>query len=277
MTEKTIGGVPGSVEVITAEELAEMNADSVADALETATGLVVTTESGRVSAPDIRGTKSKHALILIDGRRLAAGFGELVDINQIPVLMVERIEIVRGPSSSLYGSDAIGGVVNIITRKPPKEGKVGARVQYGRDRNEEGTEYIGSVLAGDTFERLGVIAAGELRKKDGWDLVVNEQDDGDKEGEKSGIGRFALGFTDDHVLSGGFEFNEMSRQGLRYLENMTRDRDADDKRTASSCSPTRKSGRNTGSCSGSTGPITRATSRSRPPRTTPPRAATSST
>ena len=83
----------------------------MADALEMATGLMVEWETGRTKSPSIRGTGSKHTLILIDGRRISEGYKDFVDINQISVDMINRIEVVRGPTSALYGSDAIGGVM----------------------------------------------------------------------------------------------------------------------------------------------------------------------
>jgi outer membrane receptor for ferrienterochelin and colicins len=107
-SQSRLAQTPGSIEVVDAATLKEMNARTLADALEYATGMVVSGETGRVRAPSIRGTSAKHALVLIDGRRLVPGYGELVDINQIPLTLVERVEIVRGPASALYGSDALG-------------------------------------------------------------------------------------------------------------------------------------------------------------------------
>ncbi|EDQ6872424.1 TonB-dependent receptor plug domain-containing protein, partial [Salmonella enterica subsp. enterica serovar Inverness] len=66
----------------------------------------------------IRGTNSSHVLVLIDGVRLnLAGVSGSADLSQFPVSLVQRIEYIRGPRSAIYGSDAIGGVVNIITTR----------------------------------------------------------------------------------------------------------------------------------------------------------------
>lgn len=231
MTERTVADAPGSVEIITSREIREMNASTVAQALEAAVGLEIKTESGRVSAPSIRGTKSKHTLILIDGRRLAAGFRDIVDIHQIPVTLVDRIEIVRGPASSLYGSDALGGVVNIITKKPAKKWQAGAKAQYGVNKSGDGKEYLASGYGGGHYERFSFIGGAEYLKKEGWDRVVNENDDGDKTRMGFGAGRFALELLHHQTFSGGFEYGDMNRDGLRYMEAINRDRDSTDTRS----------------------------------------------
>ena len=153
MTEKKMEEAPGSIEVITSQEIAEMNAQTVAEALEVATGLMVTGETGRIKALSIRGTGNKHTLVLIDGRRFSMGYKDFLDINQISVDMIDRIEVVRGPTSALYGSDAIGGVVNIITKKPPRDLAAGATYQYGKSKYNEGKEHIGRAHVGDSFGR----------------------------------------------------------------------------------------------------------------------------
>ncbi|MGD9123583.1 MAG: TonB-dependent receptor plug domain-containing protein, partial [Desulfarculaceae bacterium] len=121
LEERGVSQVPSSVQVIDRAQIQEMGADTVTQALEEAVGLIMGTESGRVQQPSIRGTGSLRTLVLIDGRRLPPGYRGVSDINQIPTTMIERIEVVRGPTSALYGSDAVGGVVNVITVKPPRD------------------------------------------------------------------------------------------------------------------------------------------------------------
>lgn len=120
MVEKNLDKAPGAVQIIDSEEIAALGAETVADALLYATGVMVTIGEGRNLGTSIRGLGRNHTLVLLDGRRLAGSFKSQMDVGQLPVLMIERIEIVRGPVSALYGSDAIGGVVNIITRDPAK-------------------------------------------------------------------------------------------------------------------------------------------------------------
>lgn len=124
-TEQLIKDTPASVEVVTREDIEKMGAENLAQALKLATGINIM-ENGMVGQQvSLRGMKTNQTLIMIDGRRIrteetdqTANFYELqrIDMNN-----VERVEIVRGATSSLYGADAMGGVINIITRTPDKE------------------------------------------------------------------------------------------------------------------------------------------------------------
>ncbi len=230
MTEKEIEDAPGSIEVITSQEIEDMGAQTVAEALEKATGLIVTGTTGRVRRPSIRGTGNKHTLVLIDGRRLSMGYKDFLDVNQISVDMIERIEVVRGPSSALYGSDAIGGVVNIITKAPPRELAMGATFQYGISTYGEGEEPLGRAYVGDTLGRFGFLLAGGYRGKNEWDRDGVTPDDGDDEELGSIAGRFSFDLDDNHTLLAGFEYSDMDRKGLRFFQNLDRERIAEDKR-----------------------------------------------
>lgn len=123
-TERTIKDTPASVEVITRKDMETMGADSVVAALKLAMNINLSEAGMTGNQVSVRGMNTNQSLILIDGRRMA---GEdtsttmnFYELNRININNVERIEIVRGPVSSLYGSDALGGVINIITRKPEK-------------------------------------------------------------------------------------------------------------------------------------------------------------
>jgi len=110
-----------AITVITREQIAQSNAGSVAALLQTVPGLAVT-ESGGVGSSttvSIRGAEPGHTLVLIDGVRVnepSASSGGF-DFSQLTLTDIDRFEIVRGPQSALYGSDAMGGVINIITKK----------------------------------------------------------------------------------------------------------------------------------------------------------------
>jgi vitamin B12 transporter len=85
---------------------------------------------GQTTAVFIRGAESNHTLVLVDGIRINPGTIGVAALQNIPPSMVERIEIVKGPRSALYGTDAIGGVVNVITRRGARDGWA-AEVGYG--------------------------------------------------------------------------------------------------------------------------------------------------
>jgi len=108
----------GDNSVISRETLDTLPNGTLADALSRAHSIESVNLGGpqTVSTINIRGTNSNQSLILIDGVRVNNATNGLPPLNAIPLNSIERIEIVRGTSSSLYGADAIGGVVNIITR-----------------------------------------------------------------------------------------------------------------------------------------------------------------
>nr|WP_242467686.1 TonB-dependent receptor [Thiocapsa imhoffii] len=128
--EQEIIDAPASITVVTREELERQRVNSLADALRNLEGVDVdgldarSNKTGNNSV-SLRGLPSEYTLILIDGRRQnVAGnvtpnaFGDSAAVFFPPVAAIERIEVIRGPMSTLYGADALGGVVNIITRKP---------------------------------------------------------------------------------------------------------------------------------------------------------------
>lgn len=124
--EQQVEDAPASITVITGEELRRRSMRNLGDAVRDVEGVVV---NGSANEADIsiRGMPPDYTLILVDGKR-QSGRDSRVNGNRgyeqsfvPPAAAIERIEVVRGPMSSLYGSDAMGGVINIITRKVAKE------------------------------------------------------------------------------------------------------------------------------------------------------------
>ncbi len=123
-TPVTIEDALSSVSVITRADIERLQPLSVSDLL---TGLpgVSFAHTGGLGQPTslfLRGTNSSHTLVLIDGVRIGSVGNGLAAFEQLPVEQIERIEIVRGPRSSLYGADAIGGVIQIFTRHGSRDG-----------------------------------------------------------------------------------------------------------------------------------------------------------
>lgn len=105
---------------MTRQDIERWQSTSVNDVLRRLPGVDIAQSggTGQNSSIFIRGTNSSHVLVLIDGVRLnLAGVSGSADLSQFPVSLVQRIEYIRGPRSAIYGSDAIGGVVNIITTR----------------------------------------------------------------------------------------------------------------------------------------------------------------
>jgi len=128
--------VPANVTVITKEEIQQSNSQTVIDLIRHEAGVVVRDfyGTGKTASVDIRGfgeTGPLNTLVLMDGRRVNEIDLSGVDWTQIPLDQVERIEIVRGSGSVLYGDNAVGGVVNIITKRPEKPLSANAEVVRG--------------------------------------------------------------------------------------------------------------------------------------------------
>ena len=168
-------------DVITREEADRRGATNVADALASQPGLVVNPGSygflGGVSALQIQGFDRDRVLVLEDGERVVGDIGGAIDLSAIPTGDIDRIEVVSGPTSALYGSAAIGGVVNIITAPPRDEGPTGRMRMEGRSLN-------GLVLQANAAYRRGkpwaavdfnLTRMDGIEKPVGPDLRVPEQ------------------------------------------------------------------------------------------------------
>lgn len=161
--EQRIAEAPASISVLTREQLELRPFTSLEDALRNVEGVSVVGDNPNMSDIVIRGMPGEYTLIMLDGRRqttretMNRGTGG-VQANLIPPLAaIERIEVVRGPMSSLYGSDAMGGVINVITRKVPDRLSVSATLggivqedtRYGN--TTIGNFWLGTPLASDTI------------------------------------------------------------------------------------------------------------------------------
>ena len=172
---------PASISVITREELENKQFRSLADAVRNVEGVsIIGGDKGEIS---IRGMESSHVLILIDGRRqntsqvtLKGGTSEGLGMNWIPpVEAIDRIEVVRGPMSTLYGSEALGGVINVITRKVARQwsGSVSADHTF-QDSSKAGdsTQLDGYVSGPLVEDRLGIQLWGYDKQRD-EDKILN--------------------------------------------------------------------------------------------------------
>jgi len=134
-TRRTISAAQALPAVIVIDRAAieRSGALDVAELLRFETGIEIARNGGpgQVTSVFIRGANSNHTLVLIDGVKVNPGTAGGAALQNITPELVERIEIVKGPRSSLYGSEAIGGVINIITRRGAEGRELGARVQAG--------------------------------------------------------------------------------------------------------------------------------------------------
>ena len=105
--------------VITSGEIKRAGQSTLLELLQTQPGVEITTNGGigKTSGLFLRGTNPGHVVVLIDGMRVNSATAGTTTFENLPLAQIERIEILRGPASSLYGADAIGGVIQIFTKK----------------------------------------------------------------------------------------------------------------------------------------------------------------
>ena len=118
-TAQSADATLASVSIITRQDIARLQAQSLPDVLRGVAGLTISNSGGAGKATSVflRGTNSDHVLVLVDGIKVGSATTGTASFQDIPVAQIDRIEIVRGPRASLYGSEAIGGVIQIFTRK----------------------------------------------------------------------------------------------------------------------------------------------------------------
>lgn len=176
--EQDLAQAPASISVISREELQTKQFRDLAEALKDVEGIDVRGSTGKTGGLNIsiRGLPSDYTLVLIDGRRQNTagdvtpnGFGDALTSLIPPLSAIERIEVIRGPMSTLYGSDALGGVINIITRKVGKTWGGSVQLETGIPENsdEGGTQKQSFYVSGPLVENtVGLAIRGSLFRRD---------------------------------------------------------------------------------------------------------------
>ena len=168
--QQPVNTVLAPTSVVTREDIERWQAKSVTEVMSRLPGVDIAQNGGlgTSSATYIRGTESRHVLVLIDGIPLNdAGISNSPDLSQIPLSLIQRIEYIRGPRSALYGSDAIGGVINIITGRDNPGGEISAGVgSHGYQT------YDGSFQ--QVFDQTKVTMAGNYTYTHGFDIDAQD-------------------------------------------------------------------------------------------------------
>ena len=161
---KPISQVAENITVITAKEIERMNAHSVAEVLNRIPGLFINfnQDFGALSLIHCQGSEQRHVLVLLDGVPWNFLASAAAETNSIPVGIIERIEVIKGPASVLYGTDALGGVINIITRKLAESRQVDYTFSYGSYDT-----YQHRLRAGGASGPLSFYATADKRQSDG--------------------------------------------------------------------------------------------------------------
>lgn len=176
--EQALRDAPASISVISGEELSKQSYRDITDAMDNIPGVYVTGGGGSRDI-SIRGMSKAYTLYMVDGRPISDGRSvntngndEGKQIGLPPISMIERIEVIRGPMSSLYGSQAMGGVVNIITKRVTDEWSGSVATEYTHslnDINNDGQQ-IDFAVSGPLIE--GLLG---LRAHGSW--IGNEESD----------------------------------------------------------------------------------------------------
>ncbi|WP_169307439.1 TonB-dependent receptor domain-containing protein [Chitiniphilus eburneus] len=203
-TAEARSSLSSDVSVIEGDTLRASGAQTMGEAL----GRLPGVQFNRVGGPGqpaslyLRGANSNHTLVLIDGQRLAPGPDGGAAFDTIPLAMIERVEIVRGSASGLYGADAVGGVVQIFTKAGDGKPSGSASIDYGSHRTVGGSAGYGGAV-GDTRFSITV----DARNSDGYDITRPEsmyaEDDDDAWRQRSA------------TLSLSHRFDERHEVGLR--------------------------------------------------------------
>jgi len=166
-----ISKAPASMSVVTGTELRRRPVQDLAEMLENEPGVMINAVGMTRRGISIRGMSDEHVLTLVDGKRINDASANMahVDFNLgwVPSIAVDRVEVVRGPLSALYGSEALAGVVNILTRRPEEKLEASALAMQGfRDGDGGNTSQLSALVGGPISDQLGVVAWGEYRHRD---------------------------------------------------------------------------------------------------------------
>jgi len=171
-TERKLSNVAVPVQIISQKTIIQSGSQRLNDILSEQTGLYITSGGATSSAGGgvfgngvmIQGLSPDYTLILLDGEPIIGRQGGILDLSRLTVNNIKKVEIVKGPSSSLYGSEAMGGVVNIITEQAQMN-KLDASLRYGRF-NSTDANISGSVKD----KRWGIQLFGNRNSMNGYDL-----------------------------------------------------------------------------------------------------------
>lgn len=206
--------VASSVTVITADDIARNNYRTLPEALRTVPGVDVVSlgPSGAATGVFVRGTESNHTLVLLDGIEIndpSTADGQF-DFANIMLEDVERIEFLRGSQSTLYGSDAIGGVVNIITKRGRGPARFSARLEGGTDSTLNQAASVSGA-----YEKVDYRLSVERLDTEGQSVTPKRNRPDGVNSEKDGFENLSL------AASGGVQITETVRANVvaRYIDS----------------------------------------------------------
>ncbi|MGE4418235.1 MAG: TonB-dependent receptor plug domain-containing protein [Sulfurimonas sp.] len=218
-TERKVADVPASIEVITEKDIKNSTSLNANELLKNVAGVSIRNPLGVMSTSSnnkvyMRGFGGNDArtLVLLDGVPLNDAFGGAVEWTQIPLDAIKRIEVVKGSGSSLYGSNAMGGVINIITKKPQKQ-QTNINLSYGSMNTK-----IGSISTSGKNGKFGYYLLGQLTDSDGYIADVKPKDNSIKRGVEKANANLKLTYDIDDSSGIGVSYNYMDRKTTGVLD-----------------------------------------------------------
>jgi vitamin B12 transporter len=207
--------VIADVTVINADEIQQAGQTTLAELLQLQPGIEFSSNggAGKVSNIFLRGSNSSHVVVLIDGMRINSATTGTVSFENLPLAQIDRIEILRGPATSLYGQDAIGGVIQLFTKKGEGKTKLYANVGYGTYDTSLGEAGIRGRI-NDTRYALNV-SASNTNSFSALDSNNPNIDDNDAYRNLAISGSLSQLLTEDHEM--GIQF--FNSDGVTRFDN----------------------------------------------------------
>lgn len=216
-TERKVTDVPSSIEVITQQDIKNSVAKSADELLKEISGIdlkhsmgpVTTGTSNKIVMRGLGGTTEGRVLLLIDGVPMNDLYGGDLEWNRIPLSIIQRVEIVKGAASALYGSGAMGGVINIITKNPTGQSRADVSLTYGGMNTKKG-----SLAASGKIGGIGLSVAADKLSSDGYnpETPANTKsytrDKGTKRQNVNGKITYDLDSTSSLFVSGSYYDNQ---------------------------------------------------------------------
>jgi len=224
-TKKSINELPAAVRLITAEQIKEMPSAAIDDLLRTEASINVDRKNGIFSknaSINMRGLNSSaRTLVMLDGVPLNKADGGGVNWNRVNTESVDRIEVIKGPGSAMYGGNAMGGIINIITKDIQDNPAGSIKVSLGSCN----TQGVQAWLSGRTkkLPKLGWSINSFYRRGDGYIIAPKEsRDSTDVKAylwEYNLGGKLAYNFTDSSRLEIGYNyFDDKTGDGIRVYD-----------------------------------------------------------
>jgi len=198
--------VISDITIITEQDIQRAGSSSLPELLQKQPGIEIANLGGlgKVSTIGIRGTSSTHSIILVDGIRLSAATTGFTAIEHIPLSQIEKIEIVRGPASSLYGQDAIGGVIQIFTKK----GLDGFKPYVGIGYGSYNTSNFQSGIRGGNDQTTYAINFSTINSDGFSAFVPNSANPSNSINlDKDGYKNYSLSSSLNHKINQDYEIN----------------------------------------------------------------------